>query len=122
MNVSQFDAICAALPKSEMVTQWMGCHVWKVGGKVFAIGAPAAEEPQAPCPFTIKTDQTAFGFLREEAGVGPTPHLPRGNWLRFGVECQIEAESLAGYIERSHALIVGGLPKAKRIELGLAAN
>ncbi|MEO0636836.1 MAG: MmcQ/YjbR family DNA-binding protein, partial [Pseudomonadota bacterium] len=83
MKLATFDAICGALPKSEMVIQWMGSHVWKVGGKVFAIGVPQQESPDAPCPFTIKTDENAFGFLREEAGVGPAPHLPRGNWLRF---------------------------------------
>ncbi|MEO0498012.1 MAG: MmcQ/YjbR family DNA-binding protein [Pseudomonadota bacterium] len=122
MNLAQFDSCCSALPQSEMVIQWMGSHVWKVGGKVFAIGVPSAETPDAPCPFTIKTDEMAFGFLREETGVGPAPHLPRGNWLRFGEDCQIDAGDLAGYIERSHALIVAALPKAKRAELGMLAN
>ncbi|MEM1364453.1 MAG: MmcQ/YjbR family DNA-binding protein [Pseudomonadota bacterium] len=122
MKLSQFDAICGGLPQSEMVIQWMGSHVWKVGGKVFAIGTPTIEAPDALCPFTIKTDESAFGFLREEAGVGIAPHLPRGNWLRFGEKCTIETDDLGGYIERSHALIVSSLSKTKRAELGLPAN
>ena len=29
---------CAALPATSHVVQWGGSHVWKVGGKLFAIG------------------------------------------------------------------------------------
>ena len=122
MKLEQFDAFCGNLPHAQMVVQWMGSHVWKVGGKVFAIGTPKTEAPDAPCPFTIKTDEMAFGFLREEEGVGIAPHLPRGNWLRFGEECAIDDDDLTGYIERSYALIVASLPKAKRAELGLLEN
>ena len=37
MNLTQFDAYCGSLPATEMVVQWGGAHVWKVGGKIFAI-------------------------------------------------------------------------------------
>jgi predicted DNA-binding protein (MmcQ/YjbR family) len=124
MTLDHFNATCSALPHAEKVIQWMGSHVWKVGGKVFAIGAPGPDEMgnqpgDTPCPFTIKTDETAFGFLREEKGVGIAPHLKRGNWLRFDVECEIARSDLEGYISRSHEIIVGTLTKAKRAELGL---
>jgi predicted DNA-binding protein (MmcQ/YjbR family) len=124
LTLDQFNAICGALPHAEKVIQWMGSHVWKVGGKVFAIGAPGPDEHgnqpgDTPCPFTIKTDETAHAFLREEQGVGPAPHLPRGNWLRIEPECSIDTESLAGYIARSHGLIAATLTKAKRAEMGL---
>ena len=33
-----FNALCASLPATTHVVQWGGSDVWKVGGKVFAIG------------------------------------------------------------------------------------
>ena len=38
MDYDQFNAFCRALPATAYVVQWRGSHVWKVGGKVFAIG------------------------------------------------------------------------------------
>jgi predicted DNA-binding protein (MmcQ/YjbR family) len=38
MTYDAFNAFCRALPATTYVVQWGGAHVWKVGGKVFAIG------------------------------------------------------------------------------------
>ncbi|MBP7578437.1 MAG: MmcQ/YjbR family DNA-binding protein, partial [Candidatus Obscuribacter sp.] len=38
MNEKQFNAFCKKLPATTYVKQWGESHVWKVGGKVFAIG------------------------------------------------------------------------------------
>ena len=38
MTYDTFNRFCAALPHATYVVQWGGAHVWKVGGKVFAIG------------------------------------------------------------------------------------
>ncbi len=38
MNQRQFNAFCKTLPATTHVVQWGGASVWKVGGKVFAIG------------------------------------------------------------------------------------
>ena len=37
MTLDGYDAFCAGLPATSSVVQWGGGHVWKVGGKVFAI-------------------------------------------------------------------------------------
>jgi predicted DNA-binding protein (MmcQ/YjbR family) len=39
MTYDEFNEFCRALPATTYVLQWGGSHVWKVGGKVFAIGA-----------------------------------------------------------------------------------
>ena len=39
MTRDQFDAFCRSLPATTFVIQWGGSHVWKVGGKVFAISS-----------------------------------------------------------------------------------
>src|SRR3546814_12828317 len=38
MNAEAFNAYCASLPATTHVVQWGGADVWKVGGKVFALG------------------------------------------------------------------------------------
>jgi predicted DNA-binding protein (MmcQ/YjbR family) len=38
MTYDEFNAFCGPLPATSYVMQWGGSHVWKVGGKVFAIG------------------------------------------------------------------------------------
>ena len=39
MTFEEFNAFCRSLPATTYVVQWGGSHVWKVGGKVFAIGS-----------------------------------------------------------------------------------
>jgi predicted DNA-binding protein (MmcQ/YjbR family) len=38
MNYNQFNKFCGSLVATTYVTQWGESHVWKVGGKLFAIG------------------------------------------------------------------------------------
>ena len=38
MNCDEFNEYCKSLLVTTYVVQWGGSHVWKVGGKVFAIG------------------------------------------------------------------------------------
>ncbi|MEO9873698.1 MAG: MmcQ/YjbR family DNA-binding protein, partial [Anderseniella sp.] len=37
MTLEEYDTYCASLTATTHVVQWGGAHVWKVGGKVFAI-------------------------------------------------------------------------------------
>jgi predicted DNA-binding protein (MmcQ/YjbR family) len=37
MTYDEFNEFCRALPATTYVLQWGGSHVWKVGGKVFAM-------------------------------------------------------------------------------------
>ncbi len=45
MTYDEYNAFCAALPATSHVVQWGGSQVWKVGGKVFAIGGWRSEAP-----------------------------------------------------------------------------
>lgn len=38
MTYDEFNAFCESQPATSYVMQWNNSHVWKVGGKVFAIG------------------------------------------------------------------------------------
>ena len=117
MNLATFDAACSSLANVTMVIQWRGAHVWKIGGKVFAVGWSRDQDDDAPCPFTIKVDDMASEFLRQETGVEIAPYFRSPNWLRFQPECKIHETDLAGYIARSRELIIGGLPKKRQADL-----
>ena len=117
MTYEEFDGFCASLPATTFVVQWGGAHVWKVGGKVFAIGG---WEDSGPA-FTFKATPLAFEMMKSEPGVRPAPYLAsRGlKWLQRFDDTSLSDAALRGYINHSHALVASGLPRHLRQALGL---
>ena len=118
---SEFNQFCEALPASTYVMQWGGSHVWKVAGKVFAIGFTAKNGDPA---FTFKTSPLNYEFLKNNDGYHPAPYFAsRGmKWIQ-----QIETsgrldEELTYYLAQSYRIVVSGLSKKKQSELGLLLN
>jgi predicted DNA-binding protein (MmcQ/YjbR family) len=48
MTFDEFNNFCRALSATTYVVQWGGSHVWKVGGKAFAIGGDDGGEAHHP--------------------------------------------------------------------------
>ena len=71
MTYGEFNAFCRALPATTHVIQWGGSHVWKVGGKVFAIGGWGDGEAR----FTFKAGDIAYEMLKDQPGLRPAPYL-----------------------------------------------
>jgi hypothetical protein len=71
MTCDEFNAFCRALPATTYVVQWGGSHVWKVGGKVLAIGG--GHDGAAAC--TFKVNGIAYEMLKEQPGLRPAPYL-----------------------------------------------
>ncbi len=117
MTYEEFDRFCASLPAATYVEQWGGAHVWKVGGKVFAIGGWEESGPA----FTFKVTPIAFEMMKAAPGVRPAPYLAsRGmKWLQRTREASLSDEDLRGYLSHSHALVAAGLTKRARRALGL---
>jgi predicted DNA-binding protein (MmcQ/YjbR family) len=120
MNYEDFNAFCRKLPSTSYVVQWVGSHVWKVGGKVFAIGGWVDEEPA----FTFKVSYTAYEMLKEQPGLRPAPYLAsRGlKWIQHFAAPGLSDSELKDYLRDSHVIVSQGLSKKKRVELGLAAR
>lgn len=72
MTYDEFNAFCRDYPAATYVVQWKGAHVWKVGGKVFAIGGWGKTDKPA---FTFKTSELDFYYLKEMPGYRPAPYL-----------------------------------------------
>ena len=119
MTYEGFNAFCRALPATSYVMQWGGSHVWKVGGKVFAIGGWREDVPS----FTFKVSDISYEVLKEQPGLRPAPYLAsRGlKWIQHFAKPGLSDRELREHIRQSHAMVSQGLSKKKRIELGLAA-
>lgn len=117
MTYDEFNAFCAALPATTHVVQWGNSDVWKVGGKVFAIGGWSNDEPA----FTFKTSDIAFQMLQKEPGLRPAPYLAsRGmTWIQHYDLPGLSDEDLKLYFQESHRIVSLGLTKKKQRELGL---
>ena len=118
MIYDSFNDFCRSLPATTYVMQWGDSHVWKVGGKVFAIGGwEKADKPA----FTFKTSDYNFLFLSDETGYRPAPYLAsRGmKWIQQYDAPDTEENELRHYIRESHRIVSLGLTKEKQKELGL---
>ncbi|MHA7878795.1 MAG: MmcQ/YjbR family DNA-binding protein [Saccharospirillum sp.] len=118
MTYEKFNDLCASLPGTTHVFQWGGAHVWKVDGKVFAIGGWGPDNAPA---FTFKASELDFNILRDQPGFRPAPYLAsRGmKWIQQVDTSGPFREELEYYIRESYRLVSLGLPKSRQKELGL---
>ncbi len=117
MTYEEYNVFCGGLPATTYVVQWGGSHVWKVGGKVFAIGGWADGMPA----YTFKVSDIGYEVLRNEPGLRPAPYLAsRGmKWIQHYAEPGLSDEELKDYILQSHKIVSLGLTKKLQKELGL---
>ena len=117
MNYKDFNRFCAALPATSHVVQWGDSQVWKVGGKVFAIGGWDESQPA----FTFKVSPLSFEMLKALPGLRPAPYLAsRGmSWIQRYADPGLGDDDLKAYIRESHRLVALGLSRRKRRELRL---
>jgi predicted DNA-binding protein (MmcQ/YjbR family) len=113
-----FNAFCGALPAATYVVQWGGSHVWKVGGKVFAIGGWHEDDAS----FTFKVGDVSYEMLKAQPGLRPAPYLAsRGlKWIQHYATPGLSDAELRDYIRQSHEIVSRGLSKKKRSALALA--
>lgn len=118
MTLDGYNAFCTSLPATSHVVQWGGAHVWKVGGKVFAIGR-GDDGPELTV--TFKCSWGSFDILKEQPGLRPAPYLAsRGmSWIQRRTDESMPDEALEDYLRESHRLIAQKLTKRARAELGL---
>ncbi len=117
MTYETFNTFCGSLLATTYVVQWGGAHVWKAGGKVFAIGGWADGE----IGITFKVTEVAYEMLRNEPGLRPAPYLAsRGmTWIQHYEKPGLSDADLEDYLRQSHRIVAAGLSKKKQRELGL---
>ena len=122
MDIKAYNSFCESLPHSTHVVQWGGAHVWKIGGKVFAIGGWQGDEEGLFVSF--KVTPIAFEVLKEEVGLRPAPYLAsRGmKWIQWMSEDTLSYDELKEHIRMSYQIVGSGLTKKLQRELGLLAD
>ena len=118
MTIDEFDGFCRSLPHSTYVVQWGEAHVWKIGGKVFAIGGWSDTDKPG---ITFKCTPETFRKLKNKAGLRPAPYLAsRGmTWLQWYGPETVSVDELLSHLWQSYRLVAAGLTKARRRELGV---
>jgi predicted DNA-binding protein (MmcQ/YjbR family) len=115
MAPEAFDKACLALPGATLSIQWGDDHVFKVGGKMFAVrGAGVAKGG-----ISFKASDVAFEVLSESGRATPAPYLARAKWLHFADLSALDADEVADWLATAHGLIAAKLTKKVRAELGL---
>ncbi len=118
MTYDEYNIFCRSLPATSYIVQWGNSHVWKVGGKVFAIGGWEKSDKRA---FTFKTSDLNFEVLRDQPGFRPAPYMAsRGmKWIQQYDPSKNTDEELKYYLKESHRIVSLGLTKKQQRELGL---
>lgn len=118
MTYEQYNAFCGSLPATTYVMQWGGSHVWKVGGKVFAVGG---WDEGAEAHITFKVSDLAFEILKDQRGLRPAPYLAsRGlKWIQHYEKPGLKDKELKQYLKEAHRIVAQGLSKKKQKALGL---
>jgi predicted DNA-binding protein (MmcQ/YjbR family) len=118
VTYDEYNDFCRSLPATSYIVQWGNSHVWKVGGKVFAIGG--WEKIDKPA-FTFKASEHNFKVLRDQQGFRPALYMAsRGmKWIQQYDIYNNTDEELKYYLNESHRIVSLGLTKKKQRELGL---
>ena len=119
VTLEEYNAFCGGLEHTSHVMQWGGEHVWKVAGKVFAIGGWQDEDEVFFV--TFKVSEMSYDLLKDMTGCRPAPYLAsRGmKWIQRTDASSIDDEGLKDYLRESYRLVSLGLTKKKQKELGL---
>jgi predicted DNA-binding protein (MmcQ/YjbR family) len=116
MDITNFNSFCQSLPHTTHVVQWGGSHVWKVGGKMFAV---CSMPKDAALGFTFKCSPLSYQLLKEQNGCRPAPYLAsRGMlWIQCISHETLDEADLKIYIAESHRLVMLNLSKKLQREL-----
>ncbi len=119
MDVRSYNKFCKQLPHTSHVVQWGGAHVWKVAGKVFAVGGWNDEDEQLFV--TFKCSDMSYDMLKDLPGCRPAPYLAsRGmKWIQRTSTETMDDDALRDYLKESYRLVSLGLPKKTQKTLGL---
>jgi predicted DNA-binding protein (MmcQ/YjbR family) len=118
MTYEEYNAFCKSLPQTTYVVQWGGAHVWKVGGKMFAVGG---WNDDGVTGVTFKVSEIAFEVLKDRPGLRPAPYLAsRGmKWIQHHAKPGLSDKDLREHLAESHRIVSLGLTKKLQKELGL---
>lgn len=115
MSPEAFEAVCLALPGATLSVQWGDDHVYKVGGKMFAVMGGAVGRDGA----SLKVSDVAYEVLTQSGRAIPAPYLARARWVHFADLLALDDAEVEDWLRTAHGLIAAKLTRKQRAELGL---
>jgi predicted DNA-binding protein (MmcQ/YjbR family) len=116
MRHADIEKYCLSRKGATLVVQWGGEHVYKVGGKMFAM---LSGKDDKPYHLFFKAGEMSFHILTQLDHIIPAPYLARAQWVYLERLDALPAKELKAYLCRAHALIAAKLPRKRKAELGL---
>ncbi len=117
MTFEAFEAYCLSLPGATLSVQWGDDHVFKVGGKMFAVAGAVGSGGAGG--YSFKASDMAFELLIEQGIARPAPYLARAKWVQLVGRDSLPEGDLTAYLRQAHALVAAKLTRASRMALGL---
>jgi predicted DNA-binding protein (MmcQ/YjbR family) len=105
------EKLLLSLPGAALSVQWGDDHVFKVGGKMFAVLSGPSRKPAT---LSFKCSDLAYEMLTMREGVIPAPYLARAKWVMLEHLAAIEGEELAERLRQAHRIVAEKLPKKLR--------
>jgi predicted DNA-binding protein (MmcQ/YjbR family) len=96
------------LPGATLSIQWGDDHVFKVGGKMFAVMGPPDKKMSG---LSFKAGDSSFAILTKQKGIIPAPYLARALWVQLERSDVLTDKELKAYLARAHAIVAAGLSK-----------
>jgi predicted DNA-binding protein (MmcQ/YjbR family) len=116
VKYAEIEKFCLSLPAATLSIQWGSDHVYKVGGKMFAVMGGPQTRPQT---LSFKAGDASFDILTQATNIIPAPYMARAKWVNLQKLDALNTKELKAYLMRAHALVAEGLSKKKRAELGI---
>src|SRR5258708_12227010 len=107
MRLGDLRRFCLSLPGAAESVQWGNEHVYKVGGKMFAI---ISMDQRRFAGLVLKVTDDSFHILTRENGIIPAPYLARAGWVMIARRDILPAHQPRAYIVRSHGPLLPNPP------------
>src|SRR4029079_7665551 len=91
----QIDRFCARLPAATRIVQWEGVAVFKVGGKMFCLIAPANHSIGR---ISFKSAPEHYEALSRSPGFRPAPYLARAKWVSVDDPASLTDSEMKAYL------------------------
>lgn len=117
MDIETLQAICLKMPKATEEVKWEHNLVFAVGGKMFCI-----THFDGPAVFSVKVPAESFDEWTATPGIIPAPYLARAKWIQVQQPEKFSLSEIEDLVRESYRLVVAGMPKKLKSELGFSAG
>ena len=114
MTPKELHAFLIALPQATLSIQWGNDHVFKIGGKMFAV---IGLDPGSDHCMSFKCTPEKFAELIERDGIVPAPYVARYHWVALERFNALSEKELKALLRTAYDLVLEKLPKRAKADI-----